>query len=220
MIKEGLIDKSYVSLNSQMSVADACKVFEKSQQSNIPIVDSGDFKGILFKNQMQGFDEDKIKIEELHDKIKYISVLPETRMVSALKKMVNEGVEFLPVISHSGEMVGILSSINLWNEFASRSSLLGNGSWIIVSMLHKDFSLSKLAHLVESHDLMIVMHFIQFYQGTDSIDVHLKVNRENVNELIQSIQRYGYEITGVIQPKKYIDDWEDKFEELMRFFST
>jgi acetoin utilization protein AcuB len=220
LITEGLIDKSYVSLNSQMTVAAACKVFEESQQSNLPIVDSGEFKGILFKNQLQGFEEDKIKIEKLQDKIRSISVLPETRMVSALKIMVNEGVGFLPVITHSGEMVGVLSSVHLWNEFASRSSLLGNGSWIIVSMLHRDYSLSKLAHLVESHDLMIVMHFVQYYQGTDSIDVHLKVNRENVNELIQSIQRYGYAITGVIQPKKYIDDWEDKFEELMRFFST
>ena len=203
-----------------MTVAEACKVFEECTLSNLPVVDSGEFKGILFKNQLQGFEKDKIKLDKLQDQFRYISVLSETRMVSALKKMVNEGVGILPVINHSGDMVGVLSSAHLWNEFASRSSLLGNGSWIIVSMLYKDYSLSKLAHLVESHHLMIVMHFVQFYQGTDTIDVHLKVDRENVNELIQSIQRYGYTVTGVIQPKKYIDDWEDKFEELMRFFST
>lgn len=220
MITEELIDKSYVSLNSQMTVGEASKVFKDCKQSNLPVVDSGEYKGILFKNQLQGFEKDKIKLDQLQDQFRSVSVLPETRMVSALKTIVNEGVGYLPVIDHSGEMIGVLSSVHLWNEFASRSSLLGNGSWIIVSMLHKDYSLSKLSHLVESHQLMIVMHFVQFYQGTDTIDVHLKVNRENVNELIQSIQRYGYTITGVIQPKKYIDDWEDKFEELMRFFST
>lgn len=203
-----------------MTVAEACRVFEDSDQSNLPVVDSGEFKGLLFKNQLQGFEKDKIKLDKLQDQFRDISILPETRMVSALKTMVNKGVRILPVINHSRDMIGVLSSVHLWNEFATRSSLLGNGSWIIVSVLRKDYSLSKLAHLVESHELMIVMHFVQFYQGTDSIDVHFKVDRENVNELIQSIQRYGYTVTGVIQPKKYIDDWEDKFEELMRIFST
>jgi predicted transcriptional regulator len=203
-----------------MTVGEACAVFNDSNQSNLPVVDSGEYKGVLFKNQLEGHEEDGLKLSELESEFKPISVLVETRMVSALKKMVTMGIANLPVIDHTSEMVGVLTSGNLWGEFAKRSSLLGDGSWIIISMPQKDYSLSKLAHLVESHRLMIVMHFVQFYQGTDAIDVHLKVNRENVNELIQSIQRYGYKVTGVIQPKKFVDDWEDKFEELMRFFST
>jgi len=203
-----------------MTIGEACIVFNESNQSDLPVVDSGEFKGILFKNQLKGHEKDQLKLFELKNQFKPISVLMETRMVTALKKMVDQGIAYLPVVDHSSEMIGVLSSVKLWGEFASRSSLLGSGSWIIVSMPQKDYSLSKLAHLVESHRLMIVMHFVQFYQGTDTLDVHLKVNRENVNELIQSLQRYGFTVTGVIQPKKYIDDWEDKFEELMRFFST
>ena len=42
-----------------MTVVEACKVFEESGQSNLPIVDSGLFKGVLFKNQLQGFEKDK-----------------------------------------------------------------------------------------------------------------------------------------------------------------
>lgn len=220
MITEALIDKAYVSLNSQMTVDAACKVFDDSHQSNLPVVDFGMYKGVLFKNQLQGHKKDEIILEELSSQFRPISVLVETRMVTALEKMANQGIAFLPVVNHSSEMIGVLSSAGLWSEFASRSSLLGTGSWIMLSMLQKDYSLSKLAHLVESHRLMIVMHFVQFHQGTDTVDVHLKVNRENVNELIQSLQRYGYVVTGVIQPKKFVDDWEDKFEELMRFFST
>jgi predicted transcriptional regulator len=220
LITEALIDKNYISLNSEMTVGEACAVFNDSNQSDLPVVDSEEFKGVLFKNQLKGREDDDLKLKELESQFKLISVLSDTRMVSALKKMVTQGVAYLPVIDHSSDMIGVLTSGKLWGEFASRSSLLGDGSWIIVSMPQKDYSLSKLAHLVESHRLMIVMHFVQFYQGTESLDVHIKVNRENVNELIQSLQRYGFEVTGVIQPKKFVDDWEDKFEELMRFFST
>ena len=64
------------------------------------------------------------------------------------------------------------------------------------------------------------MHFVSFTPGTDLIDVHLKLDRENVNELAQHFQRLNYNVTDVIQAKKYEDDWDNRFDQLMRFFST
>ena len=203
-----------------MAVAEAFEVFNSSNESNLPVIDNGVFRGILFKNQVSDNKQNNLTVADLRDQFRQVSVNEDTRMVSALKKMVSEGVALLPVLNQEGEIKGVMRAKHLWNEFASRSSMLGEGSWIILTMPKKDFSLSRISHLIESHDLFLVMHFVQFYQGGNVIDVHLKVNRENVNELLQSLQRFGYHVSGVIQPKKYVDDWENKFEELMRFFST
>jgi len=203
-----------------MAVAEAFEVFNSSNESDLPVIDNGVFRGILFKNQVSDNKQNNLTVADLRDQFRQVSVNEDTRMVSALKKMVSEGVALLPVLNQEGEIKGVMRAKHLWNEFASRSSMLGEGSWIILTMPKKDFSLSRISHLIESHDLFLVMHFVQFYQGGNVIDVHLKVNRENVNELLQSLQRFGYHVSGVIQPKKYVDDWENKFEELMRFFST
>ena len=203
-----------------MAVAEAFEVFNSSNESDLPVIDNGVFRGILFKNQVSDNKQNNLTVADLRDQFRQVSVNEDTRMVSALKKMVSEGVALLPVLNQEGEIKGVMRAKHLWNEFASRSSMLGEGSWIILTMPKKDFSLSRISHLIESHDLFLIMHFVQFYQGGNVIDVHLKVNRENVNELLQSLQRFGYHVSGVIQPKKYVDDWENKFEELMRFFST
>ena len=134
--------------------------------------------------------------------------------------MTNEGVSSLPVIDSEGTMKGVILASHLWSEFAVKSSLVGPGGWIVLSMKNIDYKLSEIAHIVESNGMKIVLHFVHFFQGMDLIDVHIKVDRENVNELVQTFQRYEYKVSDVIQPKKFSDDWEDRFDELMRFFST
>jgi len=220
LIPEYLIEKTYYSLSTSDTTSKACNIFSKSNQASLPVVDSGEFLGMLSKNLIQCDEKKETKIVEFKELFRDISVYSESRMVSALKIMVKQGISHLPITDSTNEMIGVLSSDNLWAEFAKKSSLLEDGSWIIISMAKNDYSLSKIAHLVESHRLHIMMHYVQFSQNIDMVDVHLKLDRENINDLLQSLQRYGYHITGVIQPKKYVDDWEGKFDELMRFFST
>lgn len=220
MIIEDLIEKEYASLKSEMTFKEARELFEETKLNDLPIVDGEAFKGILFVDQVEGKGEDKDLLGEIEDQYKSIAVKMDERMIIALKKMTKEGVGNLPVIDDQGEMQGVILSDRLWSEFAVRSSLLGAGGWIVLSVKKRDYKFSEIAQIVESNSMMILMHFVHFFHGVDLIDVHIKVDRENVNELVQTFQRYEYSVSDVIQPKKFEDDWEERFDQLMRFFST
>lgn len=220
MIDKQLIHSNYEKLESGMTVSEALKCFDISGHTELPLVTDGAYLGLVFRRQIASIEDQNTLMSSLDLKALEVSIYPDERLVTALKLMMNSGIGLLPVIDHSQEMLGTLHVADLWIEFAKRSSFMGDGSWIVLSMNRKDYSLSELAHLVESHRLIIVFHFVQYHEGMSTVDVHLKVNRENVNELLQTFQRYGYKVTGVIQPQKFTDDWEGRFEELMRFFST
>jgi CBS domain-containing protein len=217
---EALIEKKYYSLNSSASFKEAHELFEESTLNELPVVDDSVFKGVLFKDMISGREGNKDLIASIEDQLRVIAVNEEERIIVALKKMTLEGVTTLAVIDDDGLMKGMLLASDLWNEFAIKSSLAGMGGWVVLSMKKTDFKLSEISQIVESNGMMIVMHFIHFFQELDIIDVHIKVNRENVNELVQTFQRYGYKVVDVIQPKKFVDDWDNRFDELMRFFST
>ena len=203
-----------------MSFKETYKVFQKTNLNELPVVDETIFMGVLFREQIKGNEKSADPISLLKDQFRLISVEENERMFVVLKKMTSEGVASIPVINDEGVLLGIIFSSQLWNEFAEKSGLMGSGAWIVVSMKKNDYHLSEIAQIAESTGMIIVMHFVHFHHGVDLIDVHLKFDHENVIGLVQSLQRYKYNVTDVIQPKKFSDDWEDKFDELMRYFST
>ena len=220
LIVEDLIEKKYYSVNSSMSFKEVFETFEECGQNDLPIVDNAIFKGVIFREQVQGQEDNMEEIASIKEQLRPVFVNENDRLIVALKKMTLEGVSYLPVIDTEETMKGVLSTADLWSEFAVKSSMMGLGGWVVLSMRKNDFALSEISHIVESNGMQIVMHFVQFFEEMDVIDVHLKVNKENVNELVQTFQRHGYKVIDVIQPKKFTDDWENRFDELMRFFST
>lgn len=220
LIVEDLIETKYFSVKSSMTFNEVIEVFEESGQKDLPIVDDGIFKGIIFEKQVLGREDNSDEIISIKDQLRPIYVYEEDRVIIAIKKIIVEGVSFLPVIDAEETMKGVLCVADLWNEFAVKSSILGPGGWVVLSMNKNNFLLSEISHLVESNGMIIVMHFVQYFEEMDVIDVHIKVNKENVNELVQTFQRHGYNVVDVIQEKKFSDDWDNRFDELMRFFST
>jgi predicted transcriptional regulator len=203
-----------------MSFKQVYHVFTESNQNELPIVDSGLLQGVIIKEQLLGKEDNDEAIATIKEQFREASVKEDERIIVALKKMTLGGISNLPVVDIEGNIKGIVSASTLWNEFSIKSSMSGIGGWIVLSMNKNDFKLSEIAQIVESNGMMIVMHFVHFFQEMDIIDVHVKVSRENVNELVQTFQRYGYKVVDVIQPKKFADDWDNRFDELMRFFST
>jgi len=220
LLVEDLIEKEFYSVESSMSFKQVYNVFTESNQNELPIVNSGVLHGIIIKEQLLGKEENEEAIETIKEQFREVSVKEDERIIVALKKMTLGGISNLPVVDIEGNMKGIVSASTLWNEFSIKSSMSGIGGWIVLSMKKNDFKLSEISQIVESNGMMIVMHFVHFFQEMDIIDVHIKVSRENVNELVQTFQRYGYKVVDVIQPKKFADDWDNRFDELMRFFST
>ncbi len=220
MIIDRLIEKEFCSLSSLMSLKEVHESFESSKLNELPIVDDGFFKGVLLKSQLREIEKNSDSLSTLNNQFRSISVDQNEPMINVLKKLTKEGVSSLPVVDEDGMIKGLILSTHIWSEFASKSGLMGDGSWVVLTMKKNDYYLSEIAQIAESSGMIIVMHFVHFIHGVDLIDVHLKFNHENVNELVQAFQRYKYNVSDVIQPKKFEDDWDSKFDELMRFFST
>jgi len=219
LIVENLIEKEFYSLKSSMSFKEAIKIFKKSGQNDLPIVDDTIFQGVIFFDQLKGREDNKEAISIINKQFRSISVFEDERMIVTLKKMTNEGISSLPVVDSDGTMMGVILASRLWSEFAVKSSLVGPGGWVVLSMKNIDYKFSEIAHIAELNGMKIIFHFVNYLQGMDLIDVHIKVDRENVNELVQTFQRYEYKVSDVIQQKKFSDNWDDRFDELMRYFS-
>lgn len=220
MIVEELIEKDYYSLNSMMNFKEASSVFNESKQSDLPVIDDSNYLGIVLFDQIKGREDSLDQISTFKEQYRQVSVSINDRLIDAILKMTHFGLESIPILDDEEKVLGVVKAVNLWNLFAIKSSFIQPGGWVILSMKKNDLKLSEIAYIVESNNMTMLMHFVSFASGIDLIDVHLKLDRENVNELVQHFQRLNYNVTDVIQAKKYEDDWDNRFDQLMRFFST
>jgi hypothetical protein len=51
------------------------------------------------------------------------------------------------------------------------------------------------------------------------VEVTLKINREDISDILQSFERYEYFVKSTYQGSRFHDDLRGRYDELMRFIN-
>jgi hypothetical protein len=51
------------------------------------------------------------------------------------------------------------------------------------------------------------------------LEVTLKINREDISDILQTFERFEYEVKTTFQGSRFNDDLRGRFDELMRFIN-
>lgn len=124
-----------ITVSPTMSIRLAQQLMHKYHIRHLPVVDGRDLVGILSSGDVRRaspsnattlsvwemrFLWDKIKVEEVMSRY-VITVKPDTSMLEAVKLMYEHRFNSLPVVDDAGQLVGILTEIDVY-LFVIRSS--------------------------------------------------------------------------------------------------
>ncbi len=93
------------------------------------------------------------------------------------------------------------------------------GVILFIALKDMDYSLARIAHIVESNGVSILSSYIFTRKDTGSIELTLKVNREDLSPVIQSLERHDYEVTSFFQEASHLEDLKGRYDELMRYIN-
>ena len=51
------------------------------------------------------------------------------------------------------------------------------------------------------------------------LELTLKVNREEIGSIVQSLERYDYKVIAYFQESAHLEDLKGRYDELMRFIN-
>ena len=80
----------------------------------------------------------------------------------------------------------------------------------------KDFSVSEVSQIVESNNATILALYIS-NQTSDAIQATLKINSEDINEVIQTFRRYNYNLISEHKDDFYLQDLKDRSDYLQKY---
>ena len=87
---------------------------------------------------------------------------------------------------------------------------------IVIEKNKKDFSVSEVSQIVESNNATILALYIS-NQTSDAIQATVKINSEDINEVIQTFRRYNYNLISEHKDDFYLQDLKDRSDYLQKY---
>jgi acetoin utilization protein AcuB len=185
-----------------------------------------DLLPVIYNNHLVNYAGIDV-IEHLNSTIKlselemYAPVLPfvntSQHLLHALTHLKSLNVSLMAVLDENGEYQGVLKTKDVVKALSNSLSIRSSGSIIVIRVKPIDYSLSDLSRIIEYSDAKILGFFIFEVDGSDELEVHLKLNTGILKHILATLERYDYNVVQYFNREDLTDDLDQRFENLMNY---
>lgn len=216
-IKEYILDDLEV-LTPESLVKKAQQIFETLPITHLPIVKNGELLGSISESDIQTIDEKLSKISEHSHLIDFFFTDESITLLKTIKLFSENDTNIMPVLNNEKKYMGYFELNDVLEFFCSSSSLFSDGIIIVIEKNKKDFSMSEVSQIVESNNANILGLYIS-NQTSDIIQATVKINSEDINEVIQTFRRYNYNLISEHKDDFYLQDLKDRSDYLQKYLN-
>jgi CBS domain-containing protein len=218
MLARELISKIVPPLRPTDEVARALAWMDEFKVSHLPVVDGTSFRGLISEdNIMDGAKDDTVggSVEVLNP----ASVLESEHIYNVIRKLAATDLSVVAVLNSGEEYLGCITLYDLVTKFEELAVINQPGGIIVLNFNKADYSLAQVAHVIESNNAKILSSYVFERPETGMLELTLKVNREEVGSIVQSLERYDYQVIAYFQESAHLEDLKGRYDELMRYIN-
>lgn len=209
-----------ISVPSSTSLYDARKIMVENKIKRLPIVDNGKLVGITSLNRIREASPSEattLSIHELHYIISKMTVKdimhtdvitchPEDPVEEVAMIMHTRQIGGMPVLDSSGELVGYISSNDLFKLVVIMMGLDRPVSRITLEFLKSEVcsKLDGLIKLLDEHNLCI-RSLVRMDQNDTITNVVVRVEEAEINGFVDDATKKGYKIISYLKGKRFQD---------------
>lgn len=220
MLAKELISDVVPSLRTSDSGQKALYWMDIFRISHLPIVNNEDFLGLISDKDIYDANmaEDPIGNHNLSLFSPFVTEEQHVYEVIELASRLN--LTIVPVLDHNNHYKGAITLNDLIHYFADFSALKEPGGIIVLDMNVHDYSLSQIAQIVEGNDARILSLYIRSHSDSTRMELTLKINRNDLTSIIQTLTRYNYTIHSTYMDHDDMDSlYENRYEMFMKYLS-
>jgi hypothetical protein len=129
--------------------------------------------------------------------------------------------ETLAVQNSDEQFLGLISLKDIGIQSFAHSTLLQEGSTLVLNVQAIQYSLAEISRICESNDAKILYLFVQPLMDADNtLQVSLKMNKVYLNHVIASLERFGYQIIHTNSPLDPNQSLDDRYNWLVKYLNT
>lgn len=218
MLARELISKVVPPLRPTDEVARALAWMDEFKVSHLPVVEGSEFLGLISEdNILDGNQDDLVRAST--EVLNPISVLESEHIYNVIRRLSATDLSVIAVVNGDGNYLGCITLTDLVTKFEELAVINQPGGILVLSLNKADYSLAQVAHVVEANNAKILSSYVFERPETGKLELTLKVNQEQLESIIQSLNRYDYEVIAYFQESAHLEDLKDRYDELMRFIN-
>lgn len=220
MLLRDIIQETIPPLKATESGLKALQWMQEFKVGHMPVVDGDEYLGLISEEDILelGTPDETLGGHEL--RLTRPLLYDHQHIYDAIRMVAGLGLTLAPVIDEQEHFVGVITLQDLVKRMSEMIAISDPGGILVFEMSVNDYSLAKIAHIAESNDTRVISAYVSTIPGNTSLmELTIKVNKENVQPLLQSFERFGYNVVATFQEKEHLDDLKDRFESFMKFIN-
>ncbi|MFW5822096.1 MAG: CBS domain-containing protein [Tangfeifania sp.] len=220
MLAENLISDVITSVPGTEKGQKVLNQMDVYRVSHIPVVEGNHYLGLISDKIIYDLNLLEEPIEKEIDKFNTSHVHKNQHIFEVAALMYKLKLSVIPVLESDHEYLGAITLYDLARRFARFFSLQEVGGVIVLEVSVNDYSLAHISRIVEDNDVKILSSFLNRIPGTQTLDIVLKLDKEDLSPVIQSFNRYDYNIKGVYLDHSMLSDlYQDRYDQFMKFMN-
>ncbi|MBK9760339.1 MAG: CBS domain-containing protein [Flavobacteriales bacterium] len=214
-----LITDDIPPLKASDPVGRALDWMEEFKVSHLPVVEGESLIGLVKDDDLVDGNNARATVGELMERTEVPFVRDRQHIYDVMKLFVERGLTVVPVLDMTGKYLGAINEHEALKRLSEVANVREPGSVLVLEMNSIDYSLTEIARIVEGNDAKVLSVYCHALTDSTRMEVTLKINREDVSDILQTFERYEYQVKTTYQGSRFHEDLRGRYDELIRFIN-
>ena len=213
-----LLESTMITVDLHDTVSHAMEMMDEARIEHIPVLDGLQYLGMVAFDELEDAASTAEVISLQHRFIKPF-VRTGDHFLQALRVRTKFYIDQVPVVNEHNEWEGVIGMSKMLDQISLLSGVSESGSMIVLEVARHDYAPGEINRLVESNDAMIMqLNSIQD-QHTGMIQVVLRINKEEVSDVVATFQRHEYNVLYYYGDESYDNSLQNNLDHLMNYLN-
>ncbi len=212
-----LISDEIPTLTGDDNALFAMQLLDEYKMKHLAVVDHKHFLGLLSDSAVLDISNYEAPLRESSDLLQKVYIQQDQHVYDVVNLAAEFQLSAIPILDLNQNFAGVVSIYSLIRELSNIAAMKEPGGIIVLEMNQHDYSLSEIARIVEGNDALILSANVTSIPNSTKMEITLKVNRTNMDGIIQTFSRFDYTISASFHQSSLDDTLHDRYDELMRY---
>lgn len=220
MLAKDIIVDSIPPIKPNESGEKALNWMDEFKVIHLPVVKGKEYLGLISDSVIYDQNDSEAPLEQMNIGYNRPFVYSDSHIYEVMKVISELNLTLVPIIDRMENYVGCTTLAEITKVFTSTSSITEPGAIIILDINKVDYSLAQIAQIVEGNDTKILSSYITSTEDSNKMEVTLKVNREHIGGVLQTLNRYDYIVKAYFTQNNITDALKSRYNLLMNYLNT
>jgi len=211
------IIENKINFSLESTIAEVVAFLIEKNLSHIPIVQNDIFLGNISLNDAEALQRDSPLFDH-QELLEVFFVRETTNWFEVLEVFSKQESNLIPVLNNENAYVGYYLYADVVHLIDETPFLKETGTTIIIEKNSYNYSMSQIAQIFEINNAKIFGLFISEISN-HKVQILIKSTSVSINEIIQTLRRYEYEIISEHLEDQFLSDLKGRSEYLNKYLN-